>query len=111
MRADELLEPGDLPGDAVDRAEQDQVAGVREALEAPQVLGRPGTVGGQRVAAIGLGRGKVDPAVRPEDQRRDPRRTWRSTAPIPGCRASASIRPGWRASIASLVIRPGSLVK
>ena len=33
VRADELLESGDLPGDAVDSAQQDEVTGVREAIE------------------------------------------------------------------------------
>ena len=66
MRADELLEPGDLPGDRVHGAEQDQVTGIREALEVQQVLGRPGTIVGQGVAAIRPARGQVEPAVRPE---------------------------------------------
>ena len=65
VRADELLEPRDLPGLAVDRAEQDQVTGVREAREVPQVLGRARTIVGQGVAAIGPARGQVEPAARP----------------------------------------------
>src|ERR1035437_2183792 len=56
MRTDEFLESGDLSGDAVDGAQQNEVAGVREAIEATQVLGRPRPIVGQGVAAIGLAR-------------------------------------------------------
>ncbi len=110
MRADKLLESRDFPSDAVDRAQQDQVAGVREALDASQALGRPRTIVDQGVAAIELARVQVEPAVRAQDERMTGVRPdqQRSDPGMPRQRLDETRE---RVSIALLVIRSGWLVK
>src|SRR5664280_1561429 len=69
VRADELLEAGDLAGDGVHRTEKDQIAGSLEARKATQRLAGPGPVLGQQDAPVGRRRVQVMLAVRAEHER------------------------------------------
>jgi hypothetical protein len=110
MRADELLEGGDLLGPGVDAADERQVADVRDLVE-PAHLGRGHRPErGERVVAGDRVVGEPISAARPEDDG-PVALAAHEDEPEPGWAARSATSPGCAASSGSSVSRPGSRSK